>query len=288
MKTLGYYNGEYDEIENMRIPMDDRVCWFGDGIYDATLAINHKILFLEEHIDRFFANAPLVGMTPPLQKAELAAILIGLVHKVESPYQFVYFQLTRGTAARTHAFPENKKTNLWIFLRPSQKADLSQKIKLVSQEDTRFFHCNIKTLNLLPNVLASQKAKEAGAEEAVFYRKTADDIDACRVTECSHGNIGILTNGTFRTAQLDNLVLPGITRAHILKQCGKLGIPVIEKAFTFAELFTADEIIVSSSSTFCREASHIDGKPVGGKASGLSAKIKDALLDEAEKYIKEK
>jgi D-alanine transaminase len=127
MKTLGYYNGEYDEIENMRIPMDDRACWFGDGIYDATLAMDHKALFLEDHIDRFFANAPLLGMAPPMQKAELAALLTDLVRKVESPYQFVYFQLTRGTAPRTHTFPENAKANLWIFLRPSKMPDSRKK-----------------------------------------------------------------------------------------------------------------------------------------------------------------
>jgi D-alanine transaminase len=152
-------------------------------------------------------------------------------------------------------------------------------------EDTRFFHCNIKTLNLLPNVLASQKAKEAGAEEAVFYRKTTGDPASCRVTECSYSNISILSNGAFRTAQLDKLILPGITRAHLIKQCEKLGLPIIEKAFTFAELFTADEVLVSSSSTFCRDVSHIDGKPVGGKTGELSAQLRAALLEEAEAYI---
>ena len=106
MKTLGYYNGKYGEIDEMTIPMNDRACWFGDGVYDATCCGNYVIFNLEEHIDRFYNSAGLLGIKIPMQKAELAALLSDLVRKLDSPDQFVYWQTTRGTAPRNHAFPK--------------------------------------------------------------------------------------------------------------------------------------------------------------------------------------
>ncbi|MDR1957105.1 MAG: aminotransferase class IV [Treponema sp.] len=273
METLGYYNGIIGPLEELRIPMNDRACWFGDGVYDVSICAQYTIFALDEHIDRFFNSAALLYMTPRISKPELAELLNTLVRKLDSPTQFVYWQLTRGTAPRIHTFPEHTAPNLWVTLKPFTLPDIYGKIKLITVEDTRFFHCNIKTLNLLPNVLASEKAKQAGCAEAVFHRGN-------RVTECSHSNVYILKDGILRTAPLDNLILPGISRAHIIVQCGKLGIPVDETPFTMEELFAADEIMISSTSSFCMSASHLDGYQVGGKAPELLRQIQDALWTE--------
>ncbi|MDR2094569.1 MAG: aminotransferase class IV [Treponema sp.] len=273
MKDLAYYNGEVCPLDEMRIPMNDRVCWFGDGVYDASCAGNYTIFALDEHIDRFFNSAALIGIEPRIGREELAALLCSLVHKLDCPTQFVYWQMTRGTADRAHAFPENVEPNLWVMLRPFTMPDLSQKVKLITVEDERYFFCNIKTLNLLPNVLAGEKAKRAGAYEAVFHRRG-------RVTECAHSNVHILKNGVFQTAPLDNLILPGIARAHLIAHCGKLGVPVAEKAFTLTEMLEADEVMVSSSSTFCASADCIDGTGVGGKAPELLAGLQASLIAE--------
>ena len=277
METLGYYNGEIGLLEEVRIPMNDRVCWFGDGVYDATISENYRIFALEEHIHRFFNSATLLYMVPAITKPQLAELLNTLVHKVDSPTQFVYWQMTRGTAPRTHAFPEYTTPNLWVMIKPLILPDIYQKIRLITVEDTRFLHCNIKTLNLLPNVLASEKAKQGGCTEAVFYRGN-------RVTEGSHTNVHILQGGILHTAPLDNLILPGISRAHIITHCGNLGIPVAERPFTLEEMFGADEIMISSASTFCMSASHIDGRQVGGKAPELLRTLQEALLDEFHRF----
>ncbi|MDR2102371.1 MAG: aminotransferase class IV [Treponema sp.] len=273
MENLGYYNGEIGLIEDMRIPMNDRVCWFGDGVYDATLCANHTIFALEEHIRRFFNSAALLDMDPPVSEQDLAELLKSLVKRVDSPTQFVYWQITRGTASRVHAFPEKVKSNLWVMLRPFSLPDLYQKVDLILQEDTRYLHCNIKTLNLIPNVLAAEKAKQAGCYEAVFHRSD-------RVTECSHSNIHIIRDGIFYTAPTDHLILPGIARAHLIDQCEKLGIPVSETPFAVSQMFAADEVLLSSSANFCRAVGRIDGKPVGGKAPKLVRQLQDALLEE--------
>ena len=144
MQKLGYYNGKYGELEEMTVPMNDRVCFFGDGVYDATYSRNYKIFALDEHLDRFFNSAALLKMEVPHTKKELGDILQEMVSKMDTGENFVYWQLTRGTGVRNHVFPECK-ANVWITLVPKDIVDTYAKIKLTTMEDTRFFHCNIKT-----------------------------------------------------------------------------------------------------------------------------------------------
>ena len=160
------------------------------------------------------------------------------------------------------------------MLKPAEISDGMKPIKLISTEDTRFFHCNIKTLNLIPSVMATQKAKDAGCQEAVFYRPGG------RVTECAHSNVHIIKDGKLYTAPTDNLILPGIARAHLIRMCKKLEIAVSETPYTLDDLFAAEEVLVTSSSNLCLHANEIDGKPVGGKQPELLEKIRKALLDE--------
>lgn len=273
MKTLGYYNGTIGELDEMTVPMNDRVHWFGDGVYDAGPCRNYHIFALDEHVDRFFNSAGLLKIKMPVTKEELKELLCSLVRKMDTGNLFVYYQVTRGSGIRNHAFTEGPG-NLWVSLTPAEISDGKTPIRLITMEDTRFFHCNIKTLNLIPSVMASQKAKEAGCQETVFYRPGG------RVTECAHSNVHILKDGMLRTAPTDNLILPGIARAHLIRACKQLEIPVNETAFSLEELFAADEVIVTSSSNLCLYASEIDGKPVGGKAPQLLERIRSYLLDE--------
>ena len=279
MKNLGYYNGTFDELDRMMIPMNDRVCYFGDGVYDATYSHNYNIFALDEHIDRFYNSAGLLDINIPMTKAEMKDLLCDMVKKVDTGDLFVYWQATRGTQIRDHAYDPAIKANIWIVLKPGKLKDLAQKIDVITLEDTRFLHCNIKTLNLLPSVVATQKAKYAKADEAILHRGD-------RVTECAHSNVHILKDGKLITAPTDHLILPGIARAHLIKMCKNLLIPVDETPFTVADLFDADEVIVTSSGSLCLRVGHIDGKPVGGKATELITKLQDALLKEFEEETK--
>lgn len=272
MKTLGYYNGTYDELENMKIPMNDRVCFFGDGVYDAGPSHNYRIFALDEHVDRFFNSAAMLRIQMPCTKEELKTLLKDLVKKMDTGDLFVYYQVTRGTGIRNHEFTDGPG-NLWVTLKPAPVPSIWEKINLITVEDTRFFHCNIKTLNLIPNVMAAQRAKEEGCGEAVFHRGD-------RVTECAHSNCHILKGGRLITAPADHLILPGIARAHLIRMCEKLEIPVDERPFTVAEMMGADEVLVTSSSKFCLSAGQIDGIPVGGKAAGLLERLQSALEEE--------
>ena len=272
MKNLGYYNGVFGEAEEMTIPFNDRVSFFGDGVYDATYSRGYKIFCVEEHIDRLFNSARLLDIKIRETKEELKSVLEEMVKKMETGDNFVYFQVTRGTGKRNHVYDEDMVGNLWINIYPKNIVDLSKSVSAITMEDTRFFHCNIKTLNLIPAVMANQAAKAKGCFEAIFHRNG-------RVTECAHSNVHIIKNGVFKTAPLDNLILPGTTRRHLIEQCGKLGIPVEEKEFYLDELFDADEIIVSSAGALCVRVRELDGKAVGGKAEELITKLQKVMLE---------
>ena len=284
MKNLGYYDGKFDLIENMTVPMSDRVCWFGDGVYDATATRNGVIYCLDDHIDRFFSSASMVDIEIPYTKEELKNLLTELVSKVDTSQTdgetFLYWQITRGAnIPRNHIYPTDTKANLWVTVTPRKLADIYRRAKLISYEDIRFYMCNIKTLCLLPNVLASEAAERMGAEECVMYRKEADGIKN-RVTEGAHTNVHCLKDNKLYTAPLDNLVLPGIARKNLINVCNKLNIPVVEEPFSLEFLMNADEVMLSSSSNFCIVATHIDDVEVGGKAPSLLRKIQDELKED--------
>ncbi|MDD6729164.1 MAG: aminotransferase class IV [Eubacteriales bacterium] len=279
MENLGYYNGKYGLIEEMQIPMLDRVCWFGDGIYDATYSHNHKIFDMDAHLNRFYNSAKLLDINMPIERAELEKLLNDLVQKVDSGDQFVYMQVTRGSGLRGHIYAEDIKANLWITLTPSPVADTYKKIDLITYEDKRFEYCNVKTLNLIPSCLAATAADRAGCEEAIFHR---GDI----VTECAHSNCSIFKDGKVITHPLTDHILPGTARLRLLAFAEKLGYGVEEREYTLDELMNADEVVVHSTGSFCIAAKTVDGKPVGGKAPEMLKKIQDALVADFEEQCK--
>lgn len=278
MKTVGYYNGKIGEIEEMMVPMNDRAMYFGDGVYDATYAANRKIFELEGHMERFFNSFKAMEIPFRMTREELAAELQKCVDLMDSDGEvMVYWQSTRGTGMRNHLFPtDGKPANLLITVREVPLSDLRTPYKVITLEDTRFLHCNIKTLNLIPSVIANQRAKEAGCQEAIFHRGD-------RVTECAHSNVHILKNGKFITAPTDNLILPGITRKHLLCICEAQQIPYEERIFSLAEVFDADEVIISSAGTLGVGVCEVDGKPVGGKDPELLKRLQKAAVDDFEK-----
>ncbi len=272
MENLGYYNGKTGLIQDMMVPMNDRVSYFGDGVYDATYALNHIPYALKEHVDRFYNSAAMIEIPLAMSKEEMSGLLCDLVNKVDSNEVILYWQVTRGTGTRNHTFSGAATgPNLWVTVRPYPMKSIYLKYKLITVPDTRYLHCNIKSLNLLPNVIASQRAAEAGCDEAVFHRGEM-------VTECAHSNIHILKDGMLRTAPLSNLILPGITRMQLIGLARENGIPVREEAFTVSEMLDADEIIYTSAGALCCSVSQIDGKAVGGRAPELLKTLQDASM----------
>ena len=257
MKNLGYYNGKTGLIEEVTVPITDRAFYFGDGVYDAVMCRNNIPYLLYEHVNRIFDNAELLGITPPKTKEELSFLIKELCPLVEGEEKFVYFQISRGSGIRNHEFTSTR-ANLCIMIKPQEVKNVYDKTDICSANDVRFHMCNIKTLNLLPSVIAAQHAKNNKCEETVFVRDGY-------VTECSHSNISILKNGKLITAPADNHILPGVTRAHLIAAAKKYGIDVCEEKYTLKDLMAADEIIVTSSSKMAKGVKRVDSRPVGGR-----------------------
>ena len=272
MQALGYYNGEFGPLDEMRVPMTDRAVYYGDGVYEATPTRNYKIYAVDEHVERMFSSASLLKIDVPLTREALKSELMRMLGKMDQGENVLYWQLSRGTARRAHPFPEGAKPNLMMMITPYSFPNLNEYVSAITEEDTRFLHCNIKTLNLIPSIMAMQKAKEQGCYEAILHRRG-------RVTECSKSNVHILKDGCLVTAPLDNLILPGIARRHLLEACGATGIPVEERPYDLAELRSADEILITSSTSFLRRCVRLDGKETAGRDEARFQALKKYVWD---------
>lgn len=270
MRDIAYYNGEIGPIDEIRAPITDRGFYFGDGVYDAAMVRNRKIFALPDHLDRFYNSLSLLRIPAPMERDALAALLCELVARLDSDApHMLYWQATRGNAHRMHAFPQNVRPSLMAFSEPCGLDRQDEPMQMITVEDTRFLHCNIKTLNLIPNVMAMQRAAEAGCGEVVFHRGD-------RVTEGAHSGIAILKDGVFCTPPADELILPSITRLHFMQICQALGVPVRVAPFTVDELLDADEVMILSTGAHSVPVNAVDGKPVGGKAPELLRRLQSA------------
>ena len=275
MKDLGYYNGKYDLIENMTVPMNDRASWFGDGVYDVSVARNGIPHRFEYHIDRFFRSAEKIRIVMPVTKEELKKITFDMMAKLDTDNVMIYWQVTRGYAPgyRAHAFDPSIPGNLWMTVKPCEIKRPEKTLRLISVEDTRYLLCDIKTINLLPNCLAEQAAKDVGCDTAVFHRGNT-------ITECAHSNVHIIKGGKVITHPLDDKILPGTVRANMLRLCDEIGVPTEEREFTMDELMNADEVFTTSTSALCMRVSEIDGKPVGMKDEKTFKAVQDASYND--------
>lgn len=279
MKSLGYYNGRYGELSEMVVPMNDRACYFGDGVYDATYAYDYCVYALDEHLDRLYKSAKLVDINIPYNKEKFKSEIIKMSRLVECREQFVYFQVSRGTAERTHIYPKDMMGNVWIIIKEGKLTDINKPIDIITRQDKRYLYCNIKTLNLLPSVLMAKEASNNACYECVLYRNGM-------VTECSHSNVHILSEGKLITHPTDCLILDGIARKHLIDACKRLGIEFIEREFSLDEMKSADEIIVTSAGSLCLRVAHCDGESVGGKDESNILRIQSLLIDDFNSYCK--
>ena len=278
-KNVGYYNGEMGPLEEMKVPMGDRALYFGDGIYEATCVANRVPFALDDHLDRMYNSLRLLEIPFRRDRDWVRGELQRVIDAAEdAPVHLLYWQISRGNCPRSHPCPPKEvEPALMITIRPHQMKSMDRPYRLISLEDNRFKLCNIKTLNLIPSVLANQRAVERGCDEAVLHRGT-------RVTECAHSNISILKDGVLRTAPTDELILPGITRKHLLALAGEHGIPTSEQPFSMVELMNADEILVTSSGALCSPVCEVDGIPAGGKDPDTLAVLQKAYAD---KFLRE-
>jgi D-alanine transaminase len=242
MSELVWINGEIMPLNEARIGVEDRGFQFADGVYEVVRIYNGKLFSLDAHLQRLVKSSEGIELKLPVSAGQLRGEIGKLVARNPLADGMVYLQLTRGAAPRNHAFPDCGLTLLFYAraLDPLGDPAKSPGIRLITVADERWKRCWIKSIALLPNVLAKNKALAAGADEAVF-------IDNGVVTECSASNVFIVRGRRLLTHAVGPKVLPGITRAILLELAPTVGLSVGEEAFSEDEAIRADEVFITST-----------------------------------------
>lgn len=263
---LVYLNGEYLPHSEARVPVDDRGFLFADGVYEVARVYDGRAFLLHEHLRRL-ANG-LRAIEIAFEDIDrLTLVVERLLHENDlgSSDATVYIQVTRGAAPRKHAFPtEGTRPTVYVTARPfvsHPPAHFDEGVAAITAPDTRWSRCDIKSVSLLPNVLANQRAKAAGAFEALFVR---DGV----VVEGSHSNLFAVVDGALVTYPVSNYILPGITRRLVLDLAAELGIEA-QQGFILAErLHDVDELFLSGTTTEVMPVVSVDGRRIGDGRPG--------------------
>jgi len=267
-------DGQFTERDGLAISIDDRGYYFGDGVYEVIKVYGGELYTAEEHIDRLFQSATKIKMTLPYSEVQLMEIARELVAKNNILVGHVYIQVTRGSAPRIHQLPNPAVPPVvtgYAINNPRPMASIENGIGVKSVEDVRWLRCDIKSLNLLGNVLAKQEAHEAGCIEALLHR---DGV----VTEGSASNMFGVKDGTVYTHPATNLILNGITRQVVFGLCEQQGITVIENAFTLDEAFEMDEFFLTSTTSEVTPVISINGRPISSGILGpVTLKLQKAF-----------
>lgn len=274
---IAYFNGRYVSKDNIKISPDDRGFLFADGVYEVIRSYGGRLFKIDEHLSRLSRSLEELRMAP-VSLAHLKTVAEQLMHRnnLENEDATLYIQITRGVAPRKHPFPD-PETSPTVYvsasvLQPSP-AEWETGIAVILVPDLRWQRCDIKSLGLLPNVLASQQAKEQGASEAVFVR---DGV----ITEGSHTSFCAVFDGELVTHPANHHILDGITRSVVLDLCVTLGISVRESPILERTLKGASELMVLGTTSEVVPVVRVDDWVVGdGKPGPITSKLKQAFGD---------
>nr|WP_269411718.1 D-amino-acid transaminase [Lentibacillus daqui] len=258
------YNDRIVKRENL-VDIEDRGYQFGDGIYEVIGVYNGTPLMLDEHMARLQRSAREIQLTLPSSINHLKNNLLELVKQNELNEGIIYMQVSRGVAPRWHQFPNTEVSPVTIAYTREEPRETNvedEGATAVLTEDIRWLRCDIKTLNLLPNVLAKQKAVEHHAIEAILHRGNV-------VTEASASNVFIVKNGELYTHPANNYILNGITRQKVLQLCHDLNVKVNEKLYTVDDLLHADEVFISATKLDVVPILHVDEHIIGSGKPGM-------------------
>lgn len=271
-------NEKLVDEQDANVPYNDRGYVFGDGIYEYIRVYDNNVFTAKEHFERLLRSAKEIGLELKYNVDELTELVQELLSTNGIVNGGVYIQVTRGAAPRDHAFPTpSLEANIMAFTKSYDRPYklLEEGINAITTEDIRWLRCDIKSLNLLGNVLAKEYATKYNAQEAIQHR---GDI----VTEGSSSNVYAIKNGEIYTHPVNNYILNGITRMVIKSVAEEKDIPFNEEVFTLDFLKNADEIIVSSTSIEVMPVVKLNGENVG---DGEVGSITKSLQEGFNRYI---
>jgi D-alanine transaminase len=281
MSRIAYVNGRYLAMRDAKVHIEDRGYQFADGVYEVCEVRGGRLIDERRHLERLKRSLGEIRIRMPMSPAALGVILREVVARNRIGYGIVYLQISRGVARRDHAFPSPEVApSVVVTARLLNRArnDLAAEkgIAVVTVPDNRWGRVDIKTVGLLPNVLARQAAIDQGARDAWFVDKDG------AVTEAASANTWIVTpDGKLVTRQADHAILRGITRTVVFDVIKAQGLTVEERAFTLDEALGAREAFITSASQIVLPVVRIDGRPVG---DGKPGPVATALRREFHRY----
>ena len=270
MKELTYFNGEMVESGAKVVSLDDRGYCFGDGVYEVVRVYNGRAFAFSYHQDRLYRSMRDMDIPVRMPPDELQELHEIMIEQSEIADGYIYLQITRGVTPRHHAFERSKlEPQMYMFIKPitTDLGALQEGVKAITLPDERWARVDIKTLNLIPNILAQTKAEKKGAYTAILVR---DGI----VTEGATSNVFVMKDGVCYTHPANHHILKGITRQLVVTRVAPTaGITIIEREFDEAFLKEADEIFFTDTIGGIIPITTLNREPVGDGKPGKAAKV---------------
>jgi D-alanine transaminase len=276
MPELAYVNGDILPIEKAVVPIEDRGYQFADAVYEGIASYNGNLFYLDAHLDRLERSMKALSF-PAVSRDKIKQAILELLDASGIARAFIYLQISRGVAPRNHAFPEAADVQFVMTIRPVN--EVPEKLKkegahAITIKDIRWGRCDIKTVQLLPNATAKQKALAVGAHDAIFVAE--DGV----VREATSSNVFIVENGKAVTHPLTPQILPGVTRLVVIDICREIDIPVAETLFKVEALYDAEEVFLTGTTTEVLPIVKVDDRIIGnGKSGPVSKKLLAALQE---------
>lgn len=282
MSRIAYVNGRYVPQRRAAVNVEDRGYQFADGVYEVFYVRDRRLIDAELHLDRLERSLNEIRLSPPMAREPLQRVLHEVLHRNRISEGLVYLQITRGVARREHAFPAAAIPPSFVVTArrtppfPAAAADWAA--GAITHPDLRWARCDIKTVALLPNVLAKQAAREQGAVEAILVDREG------MVTEGASTSVWLVdAMGKLRIRQLDHAILPGCTRAALIALLHETRMPFAEGAFSAEELRRGREVFLTSASSFVKPVVRIDGAAVG---DGTVGPVTSRLFDLFARHVR--
>ncbi len=284
MPRISYVNGRYVAHRDAAVHIEDRGYQFSDGVYEVCEVSRGFIIDMPRHLDRLNRSLTELAIGWPIHRAALVVVMREVIRRNRVSDGLVYLQVTRGVAPRDHAFPPaGTRPSLVVTARKIDPAASAGKaetgLKVITVPENRWERVDIKSVGLLPNVLAKQQARESGAHEAWF-------VDAAGIVkEGASTNAWIVTgDGALVTRPAEHGILRGITRTTLFEVAAKLGLKIEERGFTVAEARAAREVFITSATLTVMPVVAIDGVPVAnGHPGSVALSLRATFFDIAEK-----
>ncbi|MBO0334956.1 D-amino-acid transaminase [Sneathiella sp. CAU 1612] len=268
MSRIAYVNGQYLPHRDASVHIEDRGYQFADGVYEVVTIVGSRMIDEEGHLDRLWRSLGELRIDAPMKREPLKMVMREVIRQNGIRDGIIYLQVTRGVAPRDHPFPDDIPTSLVMTAKRLSMEKAAKKaqegVSVITVPDIRWTRRDIKSVSLLPNVLAKQEAKENGAYEA--FQVDEDGM----VTEGSSTNAWIVSKeGKIVTRPTSNSILAGITRASLIRELEKNGIELELRSFSVEELLSAREVFITSSTSYVLPVVKVDDQVIGNGHPGL-------------------